>query len=162
MYRRDFYIVTMFLNNQLLASWPAQGCLVLLNLSSAFWVAMEVKVINDWKWGLVNWPASVCFRVIETVLERHTVWLSVRSTLSIMRHLDANTPLRSRRASQCCTVLPSGRLSGCLTLCQLHVLCFKLYHSFPRHPWKPSVVLTRLWVPAKVEPVGCVLSGRVS
>lgn len=49
MYRRDFYIVTMFLNNQLLASWPAQGCLVLLNLSSAFWVAMEVKVINDWK-----------------------------------------------------------------------------------------------------------------
>lgn len=93
--------------------WPAQGCLVLLNLSSAFWFATEVRT-----------GELVSFSLLQsngTVLESHSVYICA-PTLSIMRHLNANTSLRSRRASQCCTVLPSGRLSGCLTLCQLHVL----------------------------------------
>lgn len=138
----------MFLNKQLLASCGLlRGCLVLLNLSSAFWFATAVRTSELASFSLLQSNG--------TVLKSHTAWLSVRPLFPSWG-IWMQTPPWEAGGPLSATLFYHQGGSLVVSHCASYVYCFKLYHSFPCHLWRPSVVLTRLWA------VGCVLSGRVS
>lgn len=113
-------------------------CILVCNVSEDWWIGQLQSAQSN-----------------GTDLESHTEWLSVRPLFPSWGIWMQTPPWEAGGPLSAALFYHQG---GSLVVSHWasYVYCFKLYHSFPCHLWRPSVVLTRLWA------VGCVLSSRVS